>query len=254
MKNRILGIVAALLLAAVGTAVLVTYVKGAERRALAGERTVEVLVVQAPIAKGTPAAEVGPLVEALTVPAKVRAEDSVASLDALDGHVAATDLVAGEQLLASRFVAPDELPTLGELDIPDGLQLVTVSLEPNRVLGGELQPGATVGVLASFADAPAEDGAASGSPTTHFILQRVLVARVQGEPQPTTGGAPDGAPATAARPAAPGGNLLVTFALNAPAAERLVFAAEHGTMWLSLQTDDTSADGTRVQTKETIYQ
>lgn len=80
------------------------------------------------------------------------------------------------------------------------------------------------------------------------------MARVQGEPQPSTDGGAEGAPATGARPAAPGGNLLVTFALNAPAAERLVFAAEHGSMWLSLQTDDTTADGTRVQTKETIYQ
>lgn len=94
MKNRIVGIVAALVLAAVGTAVLVTYVQGAERRALAGERTVEVLVVQAPIAKGTPAAELGPAVESMTVPAKVQAADSVASLDELASSVVSSNPAA----------------------------------------------------------------------------------------------------------------------------------------------------------------
>lgn len=252
MTRRIVGLVAALVLAAIGTGVLVVYVQGAESRALAGERTVDVLVVQQPIAAGTPAAELGPLVASMRVPAKVQPADSVDSLDALEGRVAATDLVVGEQLLDSRFVAAEEAGALADIDVPDGLQLVTVALEPHRVLGGELRPGSTVGVIASFADAPTGETAAAGQ-TTHFVLHRILVARVQGEPQPT-GGETDAASDPSARPGAPASSLLVTVAVTAPDAERLVFVAEHGTMWLSLQTDQTTADGARIWSKDTIYQ
>ena len=58
MNRRLIGLVLAILLAAGGTFVLVSYVRGAEDRALAGEQSVEVLVVDRPIAKGTAAASI----------------------------------------------------------------------------------------------------------------------------------------------------------------------------------------------------
>ena len=46
MNRRILGLVGALLLAAIGTAMIVGYVHGADARALDGQKTVRVLVVK----------------------------------------------------------------------------------------------------------------------------------------------------------------------------------------------------------------
>ncbi|MDP8969280.1 MAG: RcpC/CpaB family pilus assembly protein, partial [Actinomycetota bacterium] len=122
----------------------------------------------------------------------------------------------------------------GEVDIPPGSQQVAISLEPQRAVGGQVKPGDTVGFFASFED------------QTHLILHKLLVTNVRG------GGQTSGA--QQADQAAPGGELMITLAVDAAQAERVVFAAEHGTIWLSAEPSEASEAGTRVQTKETIYQ
>ena len=54
--------------------------------------------------------------------------------------------------------------------------------------------------------------------------------------------------------ASPGGNLLVTLAVDAPSAERIVFTAEHGTVWLALDPETAPSEGTKVWTRAGIYQ
>lgn len=135
MQRRLVAGVLAAALAAAGTLVLVLYVSGAERRALAGEETVDVLVVREEITRGTKGEEVAELVESEQVPAKVRALDGVEDLESLQGRVAAIDLMPGEQVVASRFVDPAAMQA-SRIDVPEGLQVVTVSLEPQRSVGG----------------------------------------------------------------------------------------------------------------------
>ena len=60
--RRAIGIMGAVAVAALGMLLLVGYVRGAEDRALAGEELVEVLVVEKPIAQGTPADILTPFV------------------------------------------------------------------------------------------------------------------------------------------------------------------------------------------------
>ncbi|MBA2528955.1 MAG: Flp pilus assembly protein CpaB [Euzebyales bacterium] len=256
MNRRIIGAVAAVLLAAMGTFVLLAYVRSAEDRALAGERVVEVFVTQEAITKGTPVEALGTKVALEKVPAKVRAGSSVDRLDLLEGKVAAVDLVAGEQLLSSRFVAPETLQAQGEIEIPDGLHQVTVSLEPQRALGGQLKPGDTVGVLASFDpfegdDPPGEQGPPKSPNSTHLILHKVLVTQVQ--QASAAGAAPPGGSGNQTAQA-PSGNLLVTLATKAPSVERLVFTAEHGFVWLSHEPKTAPEKGTSIQTRDTVYE
>lgn len=235
MNRRVIGAVAAVLLAAVGTLVLVVYVRGAEDRALAGERLVDVLVVREAIAKGTRAEDlVPPRIERERVPVKVRIQGGVTDLTQLRGQVAAVDLLPGEQLVAGRFEDPKVLATQGDVEIPPGSQQVTISLEPERAVGGQIRPGDTVGFFASL------DG------QTGLILHKILVTNVQG------GQAAQGEGQQSSQ--APGGSLLLTLAVDAAQAERVVFVAEHGTIWLSAEPPEASEAGTRVQTGETIYQ
>ena len=70
MARRLLAAFAALLLLVVGTAVLVAYVNGADSRALAGVRTVDVLVAEQPIPEGTSGDQLADLVRTEKVPAK----------------------------------------------------------------------------------------------------------------------------------------------------------------------------------------
>jgi pilus assembly protein CpaB len=245
MAKRIIGIVLAVVLATVGTVVLVAYVRTAEQRALAGERTVEVLVVARPIDRGMPAEALVGAVRTERIPAKVQAVGSVASLDALAGKVTAVALVPGEQIVAQRFVEPGHV---GAVEIPEGLLQVTVQLESQRAVGGLIRAGDTVAVVASFTRTPPEgmdQPAATSGQTTHLILNKVLVTAVAVPGQAPT--------ADGGEQVAPAGNLLVTLALDAPSVERVVFAAEHGSLWLSAEPGGAPEDGTRVQTMETIY-
>ncbi|TRW42721.1 hypothetical protein FJ693_20370, partial [Georgenia yuyongxinii] len=70
------------------------------------------------------------------------------------------------------------------------------------------------------------------------------------------GVAASGAAADQEAPAAsqpvPAESVLVTLAVSAPDAERVVFGAEHGTLWLSLESADAPEQGTRILTEEDV--
>lgn len=247
--RRLLAALAALLLLVVGTVVLLAYVGGADARALAGVRSVDVLVAEQLIPQGTSGDKLADLVRTEKVPAKTAVAGRVTDLSALAGTVADADILPGEQLLTGRFVDPKSMTSPGQVDVPAGLQEVSVLLEPQRAVGGRLAAGDTVGVVVSMT---MQDGTA----TTHAVLHHVLVTQVQGAPTPADPAAhPDGAdPATAsAGTPLPSGSLLVTLAVDAAQAEAVVFGVEHGTLWLSLEPAGADTGGTDVVTQGNIY-
>ncbi|MCF6506955.1 hypothetical protein E9549_05985 [Blastococcus sp. MG754426] len=241
MRRRFLAAVAALALVVAGTAVLVGYVRGAESRALAGVQAVTVLVAEAPIPAGTPGSALAELVGTELLPAKAALPGRVTDLASLADRVATVDLAPGEQLLDSRFERPGDLQAPGTVPVPEGLQEVSIVLEPQRAVGGRLAAGDTVGVLVSMRE-PAT--------STHSVLHEVLVTQVQGAPAPPA--APADGTTTVAAPV-PSGSLMVTFAVTAAQAEAIVFGAEHGTVWLSLEPADPDVSRTAVLTPDTIY-
>lgn len=240
MKVRAIAAVLAMVLALVGTFVLVSYVRGADARALAGTETVEVLVVKDAVPAGTLAEDLPGFLTIADVPANVVLDGVVASLDDLDGTVSTVDLEVGEQLLASRFETPEEIDAQDDIAVPTGMQLVTVLLEPQRVVGGDIEAGSTVGVFVSDLEGK----------TTHLVLHKALVTNVQGQPAPLEP-AEDGTVVTVP---VPEGSLLVTLALDAPDAERLVFGMEHGMVWLSDEPSDATEGGTAVLDWTSVYQ
>lgn len=245
MRRRLLAAAAALVLLVAGTAVLLAYVRGADARALAGVRTVEVLVAGEPIPEGTPASELPGLVRTELLPAKAALAGRVSDLAALAGQVAGVDLLPGEQLVTGRFVDRSALGAPGTVPVPDGLQEVSVLLEPQRAIGGRLAAGDTVGVFVSLT---LEDGTA----TTDEVLHQVLVTQVQGAPAVAPSGEL-GAPQTASAGPAPSGSLMVTLAVDAGDAESVVFGAEHATLWLSLEPETAGTDGAGITTQGNVY-
>jgi pilus assembly protein CpaB len=242
MRRRILAAVAAVVLLVAGAGVLVAYVNDADARALAGVRTVEVLVADAVIPEGTPAADLAALVRTVQVPARSAVAGRVEELSSLTGRVAAVDLQPGEQLLAARFVRPEQRQAPGTVAVPAGLQEISILLEPQRAAGGRLAAGDRVGVLVSQ---PEPD-------LTHAVLHFVLVSQVQG--------APASAPAdettetaSAGTTPAPTGSLMITLAVTAAQAEAVVWGVEHGTVWLSLEPEGAGTDGTQVLDPANIY-
>ena len=254
MRRRVTGIVAALVLASLGTMLLVVYVQSAKNEAVAGERMVDVLVVSDTIEKGTKAADIDDMVDTKQVPAKVRADGAVDDLkDLADESVAAVDLVPGEQLVATRFVSRQEA---ANGDLPEGLQEVTVPLEPARALGGRIAAGDTVGVFLSFDPFDIGNTGEKTANSTHIELHKVTVTRVQFDDSSNSsiGSSDDESDGSGGTGDAPAGTFLVTLAVDAPSAERVVFAAEHGFVWLSNEPLDADEGGTQVVTRGNVYE
>jgi pilus assembly protein CpaB len=239
LRRRLLAALAALVLAALGAVVLLAYVRGADARALAGVQIVDVLVVDRPVPEGTPGEELAELVRTERLPARAAVPGAVTDLDELAGRVATVDLQPGEQLLAARFAAPEDLSVPGTVAPPEGAAEVSLLLEPQRAVGGRLAAGDTVGVHLSL------DG------QTDVVLSRVLVTQVQGAPVAVADG--EATDTASSGGAAPSASLMVTLGLRPEAAEAVVFGMEHGTVWLSLEPEGVDTSGTEVLTPANVY-
>lgn len=241
MNRRVLTILGAVALTLFGTVLLIAYVNSAEQRALEGQELTTVLVATEEIAANTPAAETANLVAPEDVPADLRPEDAVTSLDELGNRVTAVNILPGEPLRAGRFQAADQARTAGGIDIPEGTQIVSLALEAQRALGGRIRPGQTVGVVLSVdrAEVPNPRDPTQvrvADQATGMVLDRVLVTNVSGRA--------DGQANSA---------VMVSFALDESDAERLVFGAEHGRVWLTEQNDDTTTLGGQFRTRDNIF-
>ena len=268
-----IGVLIAVALAAVGTIVLVSYVQSAEDRALAGQETVDVLVVNAPIDAGTAVEDLdSTTLRYEKVPRTTLTAGAVANLEAVEGKVTSVDLVPNEILTSARLVAPkafDERATL--VDVPKGYLEVTVAVDPQRILGGFVSPGETVAVLASFKAARVDSGTivtedgetvpvppdlvdalteAGATQTSGILVHKALVTEIQVEKRVVED---PNAEETTGPELAPRADLLVTLALPAPEIERVVFSAEHGSVWFAREPGNAPEAGTRVQTGSSIY-
>jgi pilus assembly protein CpaB len=241
VNKKVIGVVAAVVMAIVGTGILVLFVQGAEDRALEGEELVQVLTATAPIPAGTPAAQMDDLVETEQIPVKIAPEGVISDLVSVSGLVAAIDLVPGETLLANRFVEPEGFRPRsgGAIEVPEGLLEVTIAMSQEQFIGGVPIPGNTVALVAlgdrldfinQNADPLAQptDPEAGGGPTdtglkvAKIIIQQALVTNVQGNPLPAQ---PVAADATQ-RVAAAEGSLLVTLAMEGSDVERLIYVRD----------------------------
>jgi len=273
MKNRrrITGIVAALVLAIIGTVALVGYVQSAKDKAVADETLTSVYVVDKLVPKGAEAATIKSSVSVEQIPTRLKQSGAITELDAVGENVAATDLQPGDQLLAARLVPKATVTDA----VSDKVQISTV-LAAERAVGGTLQKGDLVGVYLSFdpfdlndtgqttENTPAIDPsaaiAADATPTTTALptkspnttrleFQHVLVTNVQTTDAPVSSDAKD----TQGVAQVSGQQYVVTLALSPEQSERFVFATEFGHVWLSNEPASVSDDGTRLVTLGNVY-
>jgi len=110
-------------------------------------------------------------------------------------------------------------------------------------------------VLDSAGDVTSVQGKTSN--TTHLELHKVLVTSVQiaedasGVPD-VAGDGSDSADDNDVE-SAPTESLLITFALDAPSIEQVVFAAEFGTIWLANEPLDAAETGTKIVDRGNVY-
>jgi pilus assembly protein CpaB len=232
MQSRVLAILVAVVLALVATAALVVYVNGADRRAVSGQEPRMVWVAAQLIKAGTSgqtARNTGQIKQ-VPVPNKNVVAGAVLSMPQIENRYAAVDIVAGEQLLLRRWVGAEDVAGRRLLQIEPGHQALAIEMDMVRQVAGFVTPGDKVSLVLSM-KRPAPGGDLERS---QFLLQNVQVLAV-------------GATALANSAAQGGGSRVnqgkgqvaaVTLAVPEDKVERVVYAAENGSIYMTLLPPD----------------
>jgi pilus assembly protein CpaB len=232
MERRRILLVAAVLVAALGTGLVLLYARGADARAADRFDTVDVLVAVAPIDAGETVAEAdaaGKLaVRPVSRDALLRGHEADAA--ALADQVALVPIYAGEQVIAAKLGSPSEVAA--PLPIPDGQMAVSVSLTDAARVSGFLAPGARVAVFLNGTDA------AGGQPFTRLLLPRVTVLGV-GSAAPVSAAAEEQQDPSAPDQLPP---TLLTIAVDQRDAQKVLFASANGELAFALLDGESTAE------------
>jgi pilus assembly protein CpaB len=235
-KRRTIGIVAAVLMAAIGATTLVAYVHSAKNKAQAQDALVNVYVVKKEVPKGAKAQTIKSSVTLEQIPQRLEQPGAVDNLAAVDNKVAAVDLQPGDQLVSARLAGSTNAG-------PARMVQVSAELTADRAVGGMVNAGDTVGVYLSFP--PANSSSPTG--TTQLQFQHILVTHVQTTNAPVSQKSGDQVQQVGAS------NYIVTLALTPAQSERFVFATEFGHVWLSNDPASVSAVTTPVINLGNVY-
>jgi len=257
MKRRLVIIVLALVLAAVGTGGVLSYVRGANTRAIAGMKAVSVLVAQKKITSGTTvssAVRSGQLASQ-TMPASAVPADALSAITGpLSSLVLSADLQPGQLLLRPMLVTPAQ--TTSGLAIPTGMLALTLAFCLPEVVAGAVQPGSEVAVFdtvgfntsSPITGSPGCAGShtqTGGTIKTRVVLQRAQVLSVGTAPAGGTSSTSTTSAASGSNSSSSSGTgALVTLAVTQAQAEQLIQMTETGLPYLALLTTSshTTAD------------
>lgn len=248
MKTRLLGGIVALVLAIVGTLLLVSYVQGSEARAQEDLKPVEVLVLQEQVPPGSDLEKIKAAVKLTSLPSASVPNGALKSLEGLNGKVASVELLPGEPLLGVRLVDPQSLSAPGSVPVPEGMQEISVQLEAERVVGGRIAAGDTVGIVVLF-----DKGAVKDTPDMESgqqVFHKVLVTSVQRSlPKESAKASTETDAAEQANTQLPTGQIMVTFARNDADSAKIAFGAHFGSLWLTKE-PSTATEGVPVIVKK----
>jgi pilus assembly protein CpaB len=247
MSKRILAGLAALLLAAIGAVAVLTYARGADRRALEGQQAIGAYVVLKEVPAGTTARKAidDGLIAKELIASKGVPEGALTSVDnSYENFVATSDMQPGELVLQSRFGT--QAAVEGRLLIPEGKMAVSVALDDPSHVGPFLTVGSHIAVFDTFnvlafrgtAAVPAGDHIQDQH--TYIRSTRVLVPDVtvlavgSTTTKPSSGKAKNSS--SDMQPASDDTTVLtlVTLAVTQDQATRIIHAARTGTMTFTL--------------------
>lgn len=213
MNSRVIAAIAAAVLAVIGIGAVVAYAASAKNRAFEGAEMVEVYQVVNDLDANADSKTVADNVELVSLPNAARAKGSVTDLSSIEGLKTTVPLVAGEQLLESRF-DKEGAKAASEANVPDGLQEISVALDAAAGSGDRIDEGVRVGVIATV-----ENG---DDKRARMIAQDILVTNVKSNEDTT---------------------MVVTLAVNTTQATQVAAAVQFGQVRLTVQNDKTSRSG-----------
>ena len=249
MARRSVLLIVAVLIALVGTSLIVLYVQGIDSRATAGQELVEVLAATDVIETGEDVAtaqEAGKF-EKTQVRREDLVEGALTSTSSIADLVAIGTIYPGEQILAKKF---GNMGDAGSLIIPDDKLAVSVELtDPERV-AGFVNPGSEVAIFISADPVLYEPGGESQTlPSyTGLLLPKVSVVGVG-----TTSMAATTTTTKEGEQTEQVARTILTVAVDQKQAEKLIFASRNGDISFALLNEDSEvADSPGVRAADII--
>ncbi len=205
-SRRIFAVVAAIVLALIGTAAVFGYVRSADTRALAGQDAVTVYIAQKPVPAGTTFQQAidAKLIAEQTVAAKGVPPTPMPTISPTTADLVAVSAIApGEMVLSGRFA--QETSSTSGLTIPEGQVAVSVALRDAAHVGPYVTLGSQIAIFDTFnvqtkvpgPPTPAGDHLQDDfakTRATRLLLPKVTVIAVGGQvatPGQTTQGGAD---------------------------------------------------------------
>ncbi len=231
MGRRTILLIAALVVAALGTALVWLYASQADERAQADASPIEVLVAAADIGAGTSGAAISEsaTAELRTLPEGSVPEGYLNDLTPVSDSVTLGPIYTGQVLLLQMFGTQQQ--AAGGLVLPEGTMGVSIQLgDPQRV-AGFVKPGSEV---ALFTTGSGLSGTAREQTT--LLLPRALIAAVG----PTViAQSEEGSANTEAIPTA-----IMTLALDQEEAQKVILASQTTQLYMGLldENSDVSKD------------
>ena len=225
MGRRTVLLIVAALIAALGAGMVFLYVRSADNRAEANQQPVQVLKAVAQINPGETlaSAQAAGKVALGTVPKSLVLAGAVNSTAGISDRVALSTIYPGEQIISGKFGTSGDQQTL---QIPDGDIAISVSLGDTGRVAGFVSPGAKVAIFTTVSDSKNGDG-------VRLLLSPVEVIAVGTTtivPTQTTDAT--GAQTTEQLP-----KTLFTLAVDQSQAQKVMYAASHGTLTFGLLND-----------------
>jgi pilus assembly protein CpaB len=233
MGRRTVLLITAVLIAAVGTSLILLYVKGIDSRATAAQQPVKVLTATGQIEAGESMAEAqesGKVDLQVWPKAKVLAT-AVSSAEDFKNRVAVSTVFPGEQIIPEKFGKAGDQDVLS---IPDEKLAISVELtDPSRV-AGFVSPGSDVAIFWSNQPDDSSVAAESMDQLTKLLLRKVEVIGVgQTTVLSTTSTTAEGEATTEEIP-----KTILTIAVSQKEAEKVILGSHSGELAFGLLTED----------------
>jgi pilus assembly protein CpaB len=253
MDRRRILLVVAVLVAALGSALVFLYTKGADTRAEEKFDTVEVL-------KATAVIEPGEKFEDAQAAGKLAlqavSQDSLldgyqTTTDSLGGTVSLGTIYPGEQIISAKWGASATVTSA--LQIPDTNMAVSVNLTDPARVAGFVSPGSQVAIFVTGTAKPVDETGADAGPELPFsrlLLERVTVLGVGSTtPVSTTTTDESGQSTTEQLP-----RTLLTISVNQQQAEKILYAQANGELAFGLLTEKSAVAPAPAMTFDTLFE
>lgn len=231
MKSKVLIAIVAVVLGGVAAFAAFAYLNGVQRAAQAGSTMTDVLVASQDIPRGTLANDLlsSGMAQVTKMPLRYIPSGAISSVTGVTDRVLAVPVTKGEVLTTARFQYPSEAGL--SYNVPAGFVAVTVPVDDARGIAELVKPGDRVAVLTTVANRT------GGGDVTGYAVKGARVLAVgrstgteaQGAQAGSSGGVLGGGSSSGSS-----GSKTITLAVSGDDAQKVVFAAEAGRLWLAL--------------------